>query len=117
MSKLKDLVSKGVRLIVADTEEGIRRRGRRRGARDPRRDLRGRAAPKRVTRSEVPADVEDFGAVYQEAGIELPAARLRHRQGGRDAGEQAPRDPGQREVKATAVLAALEAAERRRSAT
>ena len=108
MSKLKDLVNKGVRLIVADTEEGA-------SAASPAsdRDLPpetfDEAPPKRVTRSEVAADVADFGAVYQEAGIELPL----HGYGIDKVGEMLENKrlaSLQREVKATAVLAALEAA-------
>jgi hypothetical protein len=107
MSKLKDLVSKGVRLIVADTEEGAT------PAAAEERDLPPESfeegPPKRVTRSEVKADVEDFGAVYQEAGIELPL----HGYGIDKVAEMLENKrlkTLQREVKATAVLAALEAA-------
>ncbi len=108
MSKLKDLVSKGVRLIVADTEEGSAP-----GATAEERDLPPESfeegPPKRVTHSEVTADVEDFGAVYQEAGIELPL----HGYGIDKVAEMLENkrlETLQREVKATAVLAALEAA-------
>ena len=107
MSKLKDLVSKGVRLIVADTEDGAS------PATAAERDLPPEsfeeAPPKRVTRSEVKADVADFGAVYQEAGIELPL----HGYGIDKVAEMLESKrlaTLQREVKATAVLAALEAA-------
>ena len=108
MSKLKDLVSKGVRLIVADTDEGSSE-----ALAGAERDLPPNAfeeaPPTRVTRSEVPADVVDFGAVYQEAGIELPL----HGYGVDKVAEmlESKRLASlQREVKATAVLAALEAA-------
>lgn len=108
MSKLKDLVSKGVRLIVADTDEGSSEAPA--GAeRDLPPDAFEEAPPTRVTRSEVPADVVDFGAVYQEAGIELPL----HGYGVDKVAEmlESKRLASlQREVKATAVLAALEAA-------
>jgi len=108
MSKLKDLVSKGVRLIVAETDEA--------SASAPsaeERDLPAEnfedAPPNRVTRSEVSADVADFGAVYEEAGIELPL----HGYGIDKVAEMLENKrlaTLQREVKATAVLAALEAA-------
>lgn len=108
MSKLKDLVSKGVRLIVADTEEGSAP-----ATAAEERDLPPESfeegPPKRVTHSEVKADVEDFGAVYQEAGIELPL----HGYGIDKVAEMLENKrlaTLQREVKATAVLAALEAA-------
>jgi len=108
MSKLKDLVSKGVRLIVADTGESSSE-----ALAGAERDLPPNAfeeaPPTRVTRSEVPADVVDFGAVYQEAGIELPL----HGYGVDKVAEmlESKRLASlQREVKATAVLAALEAA-------
>lgn len=109
MSKLKDLVSKGVRLIVTETEEGAPANA----ATLPERDLPPEAfedaPPKHVTRSEVSASVADFGAVYQEAGIELPL----HGYGVDKVAEmlESKRLASlQREVKATAVLAALEAA-------
>ena len=107
MSKLKDLVSKGVRLIVSETEEGAS------PSAPAERDLAPEsfedAPPKQVTRSEVKADVADFGAVYQEAGIELPL----HGYGIDKVAEMLENKrlaTLQREVKATAVLAALEAA-------
>jgi hypothetical protein len=110
MSKLKDFVNKGVRLIVADTEEGAAAPS---SPPAPEREVAPEsfegAPPKRVTHSEVSADVADFGAVYQEAGIELPLHGY-----GIDkvaemlAGKRLATLP--REVKATAVLAALEAA-------
>jgi len=62
-----------------------------------------------VTRSEVPADVADFAAVYAEAGIELPPH-------GYGIDKVAEMLEGKRlatlgrEVKATAVMAAIEAA-------
>jgi len=108
MSRLKDLVSKGVRLIVADTDEGSSEAPAG-GERDLPPDAFEDAPPTRVTRSEVPADVVDFGAVYQEAGIELPL----HGYGVDKVAEMLENKrlaSLQREVKATAVLAALEAA-------
>jgi hypothetical protein len=111
MSKLKDLVSKGVRLIV--TEEGAAPSSSDAEAPEREREIPAEAfeaaEPRRVTRSEVPATVPDFAAVYQEAGVELPA----HGYGIDKVGEMLE---GKRltslprEVKATAVLAALEAA-------
>jgi hypothetical protein len=108
MSKLKDLVSKGVRLIVTETDEASGE-----SAQAAERELPPETfdepTPRRITRSEVPADVADFGAVYQEAGIELPP----HGYGIDKVAEmlESKRLASlQREVKATAVLAALEAA-------
>jgi hypothetical protein len=109
MSKLKDLVSKGVRLIVSETEEGASPAASSATARDLAPESFEEAPPKRVTRSEVSADVADFGAVYQEAGIELPL----HGYGIDKVAEMLENKrlaTLQREVKATAVLAALEAA-------
>ena len=68
------------------------------------------APPKAVEVSAVPADVADFGAVYEEAGIELPL----HGYGVDKVGEMlaSPRLASlNREVRAAAVLAALEAAQ------
>src|SRR5688572_17730469 len=66
--------------------------------------------PRQVTESHVAADVQDFGAVYKEAAIELP----KHGYGVDKVGEmlQGKRLATlAREVRATAVLAALEAAQ------
>src|SRR5262245_38960300 len=85
MSKLSEFVSKGVRLIVTDEQEQAvpeleelsppPPRGRAPRERTPR-ELPAEELvaepPKPVVRSQVAADVDDFGAVYQEAGIELP---------------------------------------------
>jgi hypothetical protein len=123
MSKLSDLVSKGVRLIVTDDQAaaapqapvedageapepaaGPPRRGR-----DLPPDLAEATPPRQVARSEVAADVQDFGAVYEEAGIELPL----HGYGIDKVGEMLQNKrlaSLAREVRATAVLAALEAA-------
>jgi DNA-binding PucR family transcriptional regulator len=112
MSKLKDLVSRGVRLIVTDAPadgappaEGAEPRERE----IPPEAFAEAAEPRRVTRSEVPADVTDFSAVYGEAAIELPAH-------GYGIDKVAEMLEGKRlaslgrEVKATAVMAAIEAA-------
>jgi hypothetical protein len=107
MSKLKDLVSKGVRLIVTDTEASPAEADE--SARDLAPEDFEAAPPKAITRSEVAADVTDFGAVYQEAGIELPL----HGYGIDKVAEMFENKrlaTLQREVKATAVMAALEAA-------
>lgn len=125
MSSLKDLVSKGVRLIVADREQGppidLEEQAPRPATPAPKlqaprpreREIPAQAfegpPPKRVVRSEVPASVTDFGAVYQEAGITLPP----HGYGVDKVGEmlESKRLANlAREVKATAILAALEAA-------
>jgi hypothetical protein len=109
MSKLKDLVNKGVRLIVADTEEGASPAASPAPERDFSPESFEQAPPKRVIHSEVSADVADFGAVYEEAGIELPI----HGYGIDKVAEMLGSKrlaTLQREVKATAVLAALEAA-------
>ncbi|HEY6555355.1 MAG TPA: hypothetical protein VI669_18500 [Vicinamibacteria bacterium] len=109
MSKLKDLVSRGVRLIVADTEEGTAPDASAPEDREVPAEAFEEGPPKRVTRSEVSADVADFGAVYEEAGIELPL----HGYGVDKVAEMLSNKrlaTLQREVKATAVLAALEAA-------
>src|SRR5258707_4071471 len=108
MSKLKELVNKGVRLIVADAPAPAA------GAIPSERDLPpeafAEAEPKPARRSAVAADVEDFGAVYEEARIELPL----HGYGIDKVAEMLQSKRLQtlgREVKATAVLAALEAAQ------
>jgi len=109
MSKLKDLVNKGVRLIVADTEDGASPGASPAPERDLPPESFEQAPPKRVIHSEVSADVADFGAVYEEAGIELPL----HGYGIDKVAEMLESKrlaTLQREVKATAVLAALEAA-------
>ena len=108
MSKLKDLVSRGVRLIVADqpeTGEGAPEAAER----DIPAEAFEAAEPRRITRSEVPAEVVDFGAVYSEAGIELPP----HGYGIDKVAEMLEGKRLQtlsREVRATAVMAAIEAA-------
>jgi hypothetical protein len=106
MSKLREFVNKGVRLIVADVPGS----GGAPSAREkeiPAEDFAEPSAPPSPSR--VPADVADFGAVYAEAGIVLPA----HGYGVDKTAEMLESkrlQPLAREVKATAVLAALEAA-------
>jgi hypothetical protein len=128
MSKLSELVSKGVRLIVVDPDappapepearvpspppppppQAAAPVGRARG-RQLSPDVGEAAPPRRVTRSEVAADVQDFAAVYKEAGITLPphgygVDRIAEMLQGKRLSTLS------REVRATAVLAALEAA-------
>ncbi len=107
MSKLKELVNRGVRLIVTETPEAP-------PGPAPERELPPEAfvevEPRAVGRSQVSADVEDFSAVYEEAGIELPL----HGYGVDKVSEMLQSKHLQslgREVRATAVLAALEAAQ------
>jgi len=111
MGKLTDIVNKGVRLIVTDS-------GAQPGAAPsdvpPEREIPPAAfedvnAP-RIVRSAVAASVDTFEAVYEEAGIQLPA----HKYGVDKVSEmlESKRLASLgREVKATAVLAALEAAQ------
>ncbi len=124
MSRLKDLVNKGVRLIVtedeasappADLEPGAPREAPARprpAPRTPRElpaELVDAEPPKSVLRSQLAADVADFAAVYAEAAIELPL----HGYGIDKVGEMLENKrlaTMAREVKASAVLAALEAA-------
>jgi hypothetical protein len=109
MSKLKSLVSRGVRLIVADVPEDSAPPP---DAPGPEREFPPETfevEPRRVTRSEVAADVQDFSAVYEEAGIALPE----HGYGIDRVAEMLQSKhlaPLGREVKAASVLAALEAA-------
>ena len=108
MSKLKDLVSRGVRLIVTDQAESGEGAAAQ-GERDIPAEAFEAAEPRRITRSEVPATVVDFGAVYAEAGIELPP----HGYGIDKVAEMLEGKRLQtlsREVRATAVMAAIEAA-------
>jgi len=125
MSRLKDLVDKGVRLIVTEGQPGIPEEAledaepRRTEPTAPRvtKATREREIPpevfagpppKRVVQSSVPA-AADFAAVYGEAGIELPA----HGYGVDKVGEmlESKRLASlNREVRAAAVMAALEAA-------
>lgn len=118
MSKLSNLVNKGVRLIVTDNEQAqpeaeveapVARTPRARTPRELPAEALVAEPPKSVQRSQVAADVVDFSAVYAEAGIELPL----HGYGVDKVGEMLENKrlaTMAREVKATAVLAALEAA-------
>lgn len=117
MSKLSNLVSKGVRLIVTDDEErepeaeapAPERAPRERTPRELPAEALVAEPPKSVQRSQLAADVLDFSEVYAEAGIELPL----HGYGIEKVGEMLENKrlaTMAREVKATAVLAALEAA-------
>jgi len=109
MSKIKDLVSKGVRLIVSEDETAnVSPPAPPKEREIPAEDL-AVEPPKPLERSEIQADVEDFAAVYEEAGVELPA----HGYGidkVSDMLENKRLATLAREVKASAVLAALEAA-------
>jgi hypothetical protein len=106
VSRLRELVGRGVRLIVTDTAEAPA------DAAPAEREIPPEAfaaEPRVVETSSVPASVEDFAAVYGEAGIELPP----HGYGVDKVAEmlQSRRlAPLGREVKAAAVMAALEAA-------
>ena len=121
MSRLKELVSKGVRLIVTDSTEAAAvpaGDAEEASGHEPKHRPREReipagafdaAEPRPVDSSQVPADA-DFSAVYQEAGIELPL----HGYGVDKVGEMLESKrlaPLGREVKAQAVMAALEAAQ------
>ncbi len=126
MSRLKDLVDKGVRLIVTedpseippelldDPELQAEQPTAPRVTRPPREreippEVFAGPPPKKLAQSSVPASVADFAAVYGEAGIELPA----HGYGVDKVGEmlESKRLASlNREVKAAAVMAALEAA-------
>jgi hypothetical protein len=110
MGKLTDIVNKGVRLIVTDSAgtsalppEAVAEREIPPAAFED-------VAPPRVARSSVAASVDSFEAVYEEAGIALPA----HKYGVDKVSEMLESKRLAtlgREVKATAVLAALEAAQ------
>jgi hypothetical protein len=106
---LKQLVNKGVRLIVTEGDEAVEP-SEPAPAREIPPEAYAAVEPRAVPRSEVAADVSDFGAVYDEAGIEMPAHgygvnKVAEMLEGKRLGSLA------REVKATAVLAALEAAQ------
>ena len=112
MSSLKDLVSKGVRLIVSESPDSSAEATPTHQPTEreiPAEEFQAEP-PQSVTQSQVPADVDDFGAVYQEAGIELPL----HGYGIDKVSEMLESKRLSslgREVKATAVMAALEAAQ------
>jgi F0F1-type ATP synthase membrane subunit b/b' len=117
MGKLSDFVSKGVRLIVVDPEtpggeaHGADAPASARGpqARDiPAEEIASPPPP--PARSDVAMEIEDFGAVYDEAGVTIPD----HGYGVDKIAEmlQGKRLSSlSREVRAQAVLAALEAAQ------
>jgi hypothetical protein len=114
VSRLKELVSKGVRLIVADSSGSPPDATGTADAEPPPREIAAEELaaepPQPVSQSSVPADVYDFGAVYQESGIELPL----HGYGIDKVAEMLESKRLAtlgREVKATAVMAALEAAQ------
>lgn len=110
MGKLAEFLSKGARLIVSDAEEGAA------SAASPPPPPQREITPgdldvplREVERSEVAADVTDFDAVYQEAGIEPPE----HGYGIDKVAEMLENKRFatlSREAKATAVMVALEAA-------
>src|SRR4051812_3125063 len=115
MGKLSDFVSKGVRLIVVDPETGASTTS---GADAPPlraqpRDIPAEeieSPPPPPARSQVAMQVEDFGAVYDEAGVAIPdhgygVDKVAEMLQGKRLSQLA------REVRATAVLAALEAAQ------
>src|SRR5262245_12992514 len=112
MGKLTELLSKGARLIVTDdAEEPVQDAPESAPVREREMppELVQSPPPRQVARSAVSAATEDFGAVYQEAGIEVPG----HGYGIEKVAEMLESKrlaPLAREVKATAVLAALEAA-------
>jgi hypothetical protein len=106
VSKLKDLVSRGVRLIVTDTAEASS------DAPPAEREIPPEAfaaEPRAVAASAVPSSIEDFGAVYEEAGIALPPHGYGVEKVTEMLASKRLASLG-REVKAAAVMAALEAA-------
>jgi hypothetical protein len=114
VGKLSDLVNKGVRLIVVDPDPSGSGAGTATSPPPPppREIQPGEIeAPTPVpVRSDVAMEVEDFGAVYDEAGVAIPD----HGYGVDKVAEmlQGKRLSSlSREVRATAVLAALEAAQ------
>jgi hypothetical protein len=116
LGKLSDFVSKGVRLIVVDPEPGAETGAdtsspRSSEPRDiPAEEIASPPPPPSAARSDVAMQIEDFGAVYDEAGVTIPD----HGYGVDKVAEmlQGKRlSQLSREVRATAVLAALEAAQ------
>ena len=109
MGKLTDIVNKGVRLIVTDPDAAAAAPPEAAAEREIPPAAFEDVAPPRVARSTVAA-TDSFEAVYEEAGIQLPA----HKYGVDKVSEMLA---GKRlaslgrEVKATAVMAALEAAQ------
>jgi hypothetical protein len=110
MGKLTDIVNKGVRLIVTDTSESAAAPAESAAEREIPPAAFEDVAPPRVARSSVAATVASFEGVYEEAGIQLPA----HKYGVDKVSEMLESKRLAtlgREVKATAVMAALEAAQ------
>jgi len=62
MSKIADLVSRGVRVVVGDSGDGSQVPA----------EFFERAEPRGSLRSDISLDVEDFSAVYQEARVPEP---------------------------------------------
>ena len=114
MSRLRELVGKGVRLIVVETPDpnAVEAEEPLRAPREreiPAEAFQEEAAAPAAAQTSLPANVEDFTAVYDEAGVVTPA----HGYGIDKVAEmlQGKRLASlARELKATAVLAALEAA-------
>src|SRR5688572_20714558 len=103
VSKLRELMGRGVRLIVTDTAEGSA------GTSSAEREIPPEAfaaEPRAVTASAVPSSVEDFTAVYDEAGIALPPHGYGVDKVAEMLGSKRLASLG-REVKAAAVMAAL----------
>src|SRR5512136_692559 len=75
MSKLRELVSKGVRLVVAETDEAGGAVPAASASKEIPADQFPLAAPDRapVPVSAVPADTDGFDPVYAEASISVPA--------------------------------------------
>ena len=110
MGKLTDIVNKGVRLIVSDSADAAATSAEASSEREIPPAAFEDVAPPRVARSGVAASVDSFEAVYEEAGIALPP----HKYGVDKVSEmlESKRLASLgRDVKATAVLAALEAAQ------
>ena len=106
MSKLKDLVGKGVRLIVTDVPGSSPKTP----PELPPEELQDPEPPPPARPSTVPANVESFAAVYEEAGIALAphgygVDKVAEMLGSKHLATMA------KEVKAASVLAALEAAQ------
>jgi hypothetical protein len=107
MSRIRDFMQKGVRLIVADAKEGEEPTGE--VGREIPPDALVAPEPPPAQPSAVPASVESFAPVYAETGVEPPA----HGYGVDKVSEMLENKrlaTLSREVKATAVLTALEAA-------
>jgi hypothetical protein len=110
MGKLTDIVNRGVRLIVTDTAASGTAPAEAAAEREIPPAAFEDVAPPRVARSSVAATVASFEGVYEEAGIQLPA----HKYGVDKVSEMLESKRLAtlgREVKATAVMAALEAAQ------